>query len=225
MEASRAISEDEDEDEVEIAELGSHEQMRALAALGRLQPLASLAYLKHLLLAPAGASWGGEAGAPPGVDVAKGGCLPRLHMLMVGEQGPGVDRGEMGVAALMEEVRVLVQVGVRWFGGGEGRAIRRACAVMEIHRGRAGQGVWCTDPLSIHSTQKACGHLLADDYSGEQPAIPDPIHRLCFQQQQQQQQQQGAGGGAALSDVIVEVIGSVHALAQFLLQVRREKGG
>lgn len=28
--------------------------------------------------------------------------------------------------------------------------------------------------------QQACGYLLADDYVGEQPAIPDPIHRLCF---------------------------------------------
>jgi hypothetical protein len=29
---------------------------------------------------------------------------------------------------------------------------------------------------------------------GEQPAIPDPIHRLCFQQQLQQQQQQQQQG-------------------------------
>ena len=29
---------------------------------------------------------------------------------------------------------------------------------------------------------QACGYLIADDYSGEQPAVPDPVHRLCFQQ-------------------------------------------
>lgn len=98
VEARRAISEEEDEIDVELAELGSHEQMRALAALGRLQPLASLVYLKRLLLGE-GVQQGGD-----------GGCLPRLHQLMMGEGGSGVDRSEMGVAALLEEVRVLVQV-------------------------------------------------------------------------------------------------------------------
>ncbi len=96
--------EEEGEDEVVIAELGSHEQMRALAAVGRLQPVASLSYLKHLLLAPVPpGDAGGEGGG--------GGCLPRLHGLMTSAGGGKEGWTEAGVAALMEEVRVVVQVG------------------------------------------------------------------------------------------------------------------
>lgn len=62
--------------------------MRALAALGRLQPLASLLYLKQQLLE---------------------GCLVRLHALMTGGKQQA---SEAAVAALLEEVRVLIQVSV-----------------------------------------------------------------------------------------------------------------
>ena len=192
VEAARSVEVEEDEDEVAIAEMGTQEQMTGMAAIGRLAPPTALAFLKHLLLDPPGE--GGKEGG------GKGGCFPRLHMLLTagggggGGGGEGVDRSSTGIAALMEEVRVLVQ---------------------------------------------ALGFLIADAFSGEQPAIPESIHRLCFQSSSSHSPPSllassslcsSSSSSSSLSSsssspspestsaLLLETCGQVHLLATFLLQ-------
>lgn len=188
VEAARSVAVEEDEDEVAIAEMGTQEQVTGVAAIGRLAPATALAFLKHLLLDPPG-----EGGTEGG---GKGGCFPRLHLLLTaggGEEvgsGEGMDRSSTGVAALMEEVRVLVQ---------------------------------------------GLGFLIADDFSGEQPAIPESIHRLCFQSSSYSSPPLLASSSLSSSStsslsfssspspestsaLLLETCGQVHLLATFLLQ-------
>ena len=52
----------------------------------------------------------------------------------------------------------------------------------------------------------ALGHLLADDFEGEQPAVPEAIHRLCFTP-------------GPLTELLVEMTTNVTMLVKFILEV------
>ena len=69
---------------MEISELDGHDQMRAMASVGRLNPVTSLNCLKHMMLATPSASI--TAGVTAG-NGERGGCLPRLHELLTGAGG------------------------------------------------------------------------------------------------------------------------------------------
>lgn len=62
----------------------------------------------------------------------------------------------------------------------------------------------------------ALGHLLADDFDGESPAIPDTLHHLCFFHHDQQQQQQASSFAALL----MEAVNTVMMLSKMLVQAR-----
>lgn len=63
----------------------------------------------------------------------------------------------------------------------------------------------------------ALGHLLADDFDGESPAIPDTLHHLCFFHHDQQQQPQQASSFASL---LMEAVNTVMMLSKMLVQAR-----
>lgn len=62
----------------------------------------------------------------------------------------------------------------------------------------------------------ACGHLLADDFEGESPAIPEPLHHLCFQQ---------PGTVATcptFSSLLLDTINTIMLLSKMLIQVHSQ---
>ena len=81
---------------------------------------------------------------------------------------------------------------------------------------------------------QALGYLIADDFSGEQPAIPEAIHRLCFQGTSSSVpppllpslsssscsslSSSSSSSAGSTSTLLLETCGQVHLLATFLLQ-------